>query len=78
MRTFGKLGDKSYLDSYDDPTVWESPRLTVQMDSLLNLLNQHSDVMDGEGFELSYERTMNKKEIKRWLCFNELMQRSRK
>ena len=26
MRYFRHLGCKNYLDSYDDPTVWESPR----------------------------------------------------
>ena len=31
-RNFKHLGFKSYLDSYDDPFVWESPRLIVQVD----------------------------------------------
>ena len=25
MRNFGKLGFKNYLDSYDDPSVWNAP-----------------------------------------------------
>ena len=35
MKNFGKLGFKNYLDSYDDPSVWNSKRLIVQIDSLL-------------------------------------------
>ncbi|MFM7980829.1 MAG: hypothetical protein ACKPKO_16080, partial [Candidatus Fonsibacter sp.] len=35
MRNFGKLGFKNYLDSHDDPSVWNSPRLIVQLDSLM-------------------------------------------
>ena len=37
MKNFGKLGFKSYLDSYDDPSVWNSKRLIVQIDSLLQV-----------------------------------------
>ena len=53
MRSYGRLGFKNYLDSYDDPTIWDSPRLIVQVDSLLNIIYQNRDVMNGEDFELS-------------------------
>ena len=35
MRNFGKLGFQNYLDSYDDPSVWNVPRLIVQLNSLM-------------------------------------------
>ena len=38
MRNFKKLGFQNYLDSHENPRVWESPRLIVQIDSLLNLV----------------------------------------
>ena len=47
---FKHLGFKNYLDSYDDPFVWESPRLIVQIDYLMNLVLKNCDVMDGEAF----------------------------
>ena len=31
MRNFGKLGLKNYLDSYEDPSAWNAPRLIVQL-----------------------------------------------
>ena len=47
---------KNYLDSYDDPFVWESPRLIVQIDSLMNLVLKNCDVTaDDEAFELHYD-----------------------
>ena len=93
-RNFGRPDCKNYLDSYDDPRVWESPRLIIQLDSLLNLVYQNNNVMDGEGFGLSYdlivleenrslmnhvdERAMHKKEIDIWFFFNEIMNHSKK
>ena len=53
MRNFGQLGFKNYLDSYEDPRVWESPRLIVQLDSLLNVLLENDSVVSASGFELS-------------------------
>ena len=41
MKNFGKLGFKNYLDSYDDPSVWNAPRLIVQIDSLMQILNKN-------------------------------------
>ena len=35
MCNFGQLGFKNYLDSYDDPSVWNVPRLIVQLNSLM-------------------------------------------
>ena len=40
MKNFGKLGFKNYFDSYDDPSVWNSQRLTVQLDNLLQVLSK--------------------------------------
>ena len=88
-RNFKHLGFKNYLDSYDDPFVWESPRLIAQIDSLLNLVLKNCDVADNEAFELHYdmivldesesllchfdEKTMEKKEITIWNFFDELL-----
>ena len=41
VKNFGKLGFKNYLDSYDDPSVWNSKRLIVQVDSLLQVFNKN-------------------------------------
>ena len=49
MRNFGKLRFKSYLDSYDDPSVWNAPRLVVQLDSLINIFERSDDVLNSEG-----------------------------
>ena len=55
MRNFGQLGFKNYLDSYDDPSVWNSPRLIVQLDSLMNIFERSDDFLGGEGFQLRYD-----------------------
>ena len=55
MRNFGKLDFKNYIESYDDPTVWQAPRMIIQPDGLLNLVCKRSGVLDGEGFEFSYD-----------------------
>jgi superfamily II DNA or RNA helicase len=89
MRNFGKLGFKNYLDSYENPRVWESPRLIVQIDSLLNLIYRNAGVMSGEAFAMDYDmivldesesllchfdgRTMENKEIPIWSFFDELL-----
>ncbi|MFM7983016.1 MAG: hypothetical protein ACKPKO_27200, partial [Candidatus Fonsibacter sp.] len=88
MRNFGKLGFKNYLDSYEDPSVWNAPRLIVQLDSLMNILERSDDVRSGSGFDLRYgmisveepegllahfdEQTMVRKEIGIWNLFDEL------
>ena len=46
---------KNYLDSCDDPFVWESLRLIVQVDSIMNLVYRNCDVGDNEAFELHYD-----------------------
>ena len=49
MKNFGKLGFKNYLDSYDDPSVWNSKRLIVQIDSLLQVLdNNDGSITEGK------------------------------
>jgi hypothetical protein len=94
MRNFGKLKFKNYLDCYDDPTVWDSKRLIIQIDSLMNLLYKNNDVMNGEGYELSYdlivpdesesllchfdEKTMEKKEIEIRQLYDELLKHTKK
>ena len=55
MRNFGKLGFKNYLDSYEDPSVWNAPRLIVQLDSRMHIFERSDDVLSGEGFQLRYD-----------------------
>ena len=92
MRNFGKLGFKSYLDG-DDQSCWQSPRLIVQLDSLLKLLYNNQGVMSGEAFLLTYDMivldesesllahldggTMKNKEIDIWNFFDELLKHSK-
>ncbi|MFM7987965.1 MAG: hypothetical protein ACKPKO_52495 [Candidatus Fonsibacter sp.] len=92
MRNFGKLGFKNYLDSHDDPSVWNAPRLIVQLDSLMNIFTRRDDVLNGEGFQLQYDtiildesesllahfdgETMSGKEIGVWNFFDELLKHS--
>ena len=94
MRNFGKLGFRNYLDSHDDPTVWNAPRLIVQLDSLMNIFTRSDDVLSGEGFNLKYdviildesesllahfdEQTMSRQEIGIWNFFDELLKHSDK
>jgi len=94
MRNFGKLGFKNYLDSYSNPGVWESPRLIIQIDSLLNLLYRNTDITEGGSFDLKYdvivldesesllchfdEATMENKEINIWHFFDEILKHSKK
>ena len=94
MRNFGKLGFKNYLDSYSNSGVWESPRLIIQIDSLLNLLYRNTDITEGGSFDLKYdvivldesesllchfdEAAMENKEINIWLFFDEILKRSKK
>ena len=54
MRNFGKLGFKNYLDAPDQPSVWNSPKLIVQLDSLLNVLFKNDKFVWEEKFKLKY------------------------
>jgi len=94
MRNFSKLGFKNYLDSYEDPAVWNSPRLIVQLDSLLNVVIKNDKFVCENVFDLTYdmiildesesllnhmdEKTMENKEIQTWDFFDELLKHSRK
>ncbi len=94
MKNFKHLGFKNYLDSYEDRSVWDAPRLIIQIDSLMNLVLQNSKVMNGDAFELHYdmivldesesllshfdETTMERKEIEIWMFFDELLKQSDK
>ena len=40
-KNFGKLGFKNYLDAFEDPSVWNSKRLIVQLDSLMEALHKN-------------------------------------
>ena len=51
MKNFGKLGFKNYLDSYDDPSVWNSKRLIVQIDSLVQILNKNDGFITNGKFK---------------------------
>ncbi|MFM7990592.1 MAG: hypothetical protein ACKPKO_65855, partial [Candidatus Fonsibacter sp.] len=55
MRNVGKLNFKNYLDSHDDPSVWNAPRRIVQLDSLMNIFTRSDDVLNGDGFNLRYD-----------------------
>ena len=35
MRNFGRLQFKNYLDACSDPSIWDAPRLDIQIDSLM-------------------------------------------
>ena len=94
MRNFGKLGFKNYLDDHTDTTVWDSPRLIVQLDSLMKVITHNSDVMCGDDFDLNYdmivldesesllnhfdEKTMEGKEIQIWEFLDELLKHAKK
>ena len=93
-RNFSKLGFKNYLDSYEDPAIWNSPRLIVQLDSLLNILIKNDKFVCESVFDLDYdmiildesesllnhmdEKTMEGKEIQTWDFFDELLKHTKK
>ncbi len=52
MKNFGKLGLNIYLDSSDDPSVWNSPRLIVQFDSLMQVLGKNDKYLIEGKFQL--------------------------
>jgi hypothetical protein len=92
MRNLGKLGFKNYLDAPDQPSVWNSPKLIVQLDSLLNVLFKNDKFVCEEKFNLQYdmnildeserllshfdEKTMENKEIQIWNFFDQLLKHS--
>jgi hypothetical protein len=94
MRNFKKLGFKNYLDAHEHPEVWNSPRLIVQIDSLLNVYHKNDQVICEGRFARDYdmiildesesllnhfdEATMNNKEIMIWNFFDELLRSSKK
>ena len=55
MRNFGKLGFKNYLDSQEDPEVWNAPRLIVQMDSLMHVFYKNDQFISEDAFDLRYD-----------------------
>jgi len=93
MRNFGKLF-KHYLDSHENPGVWNAPRLIVQIDSLLSVLQKNDKFISSGAFSLKYdmiildesesllahfdEKTMERKEINIWNFFDELLKHSNK
>ena len=50
MRNFGKLQFKNYLDACNDPSIWDAPRLIIQIDSLMNILLNDGSFMNGDDF----------------------------
>ncbi len=88
-RNFGKLGFTNYLDSYDDPSVWNAPRLIVQIDSLMNIVEKGDTFIANGGMKpydmiildeseslLNHfdEKTMEHKEINIWHLFQRLIE----
>ena len=55
MRNFSRLGFKNYLDSYEDPEVWNAPRLIVQLDSLWNVMLKNDRFIASESFDFRYD-----------------------
>ncbi|MFM7986917.1 MAG: hypothetical protein ACKPKO_47145, partial [Candidatus Fonsibacter sp.] len=92
MRNFGKLVFNNYLDSHEDLSVWNAPRLIAQLDSLMHIFERSDDALSGEGFQLRYdmiildesesllahfdEQTMSGKEIGVCHLFNNLLHHS--
>ena len=52
MRNFHKLGFKNYLDAHENPNVWNSKKLIVQLDSLMNVLLKSDVVANEDRFDL--------------------------
>ena len=55
MRNFGKLQFKNYLDACNDLSIWEAPRLIIQIDSLFIILLHDGSHMNGDEFDLRYD-----------------------
>jgi hypothetical protein len=91
VRNFGKLGFKHDLDQYEDPSVWNAPRLIVQIDSLMQVLHKNDKVLINGEFQITCdmitldesesllahidEKTMERKEIV-FFCFFTLLNHS--
>ncbi len=89
MKNFDKLGFKNYLDAHDDPSVWSSKRLIVQIDSLMQVIHKNDKFRIEGKFQLKYdmiildesesllahinETTMERKEIEIYDFFNTLL-----
>ncbi len=52
---FRKLSFKKYLGQYEDPSVWNAPRLIVQIDSLMRVLNKNEKYLIEGKFQLKHD-----------------------
>ena len=82
MRNFGKMQFKNYLDARSKSSIWDAPRLIIQIDSLMDILLNDGPILKGDEFDLRYdmiyldeseglmnhfdEGTMNQQENDRW------------
>ena len=84
MKNFGKLGFKNYLDAAENPSVWEAPKLIIQIDSLMRLWSESEGsfkkaydmiILDESESLLAHidEKTMEKKEIGIFNFFDALL-----
>ena len=55
MRNFGKLQFKNYLDACNDPTIWDAPRLNIQLDNLMNIRLNDGPLMTDDECDLRYD-----------------------
>ena len=55
MRNFGKLQFKNYLDACNDHSIWDAPRLNIQLDSLMNIRLNDGPFMTDDDFDLRYD-----------------------
>ncbi len=89
MKKCGKLGFKNYLDSFEGPSVWNSPCLIVQIDSLMQVLDENDKYLIEGNFQLKYDmitldvsdsllahvddKTMERNDITNFNLFNTLL-----
>ena len=52
-RNLSELGFANHLDSYERQSVWNCPRLVVQLDSLWYVLNKNDRFISAGEFDLS-------------------------
>jgi hypothetical protein len=94
MRNFGRLGFKNYLDAPNDPGVWNSKRLIVQLDSLMSVMFRNDQYLSEDRFNHKFdmiildesesllahldEKTMENKEIQIFNFFDKLLKNSKK
>ena len=55
MKNLSKLGFKNYLDAFEDPSVWNSKRLVVQLDILTQVLHKNDKFLMEGKFQLKYD-----------------------